>query len=343
MKVCQIMAGDEEGGLENHFVELCNGLVDLVDELVVIAHEKYRERFRPDIRFLALDLSGKRRNPWLLYRLASLIRKEKPDIIHAQASKAVDMLARIRAFVPGYRLGTLHGRKKNLGMFARMNTVIGVSRGVVEGLKHPDVRVVYNGIRPYTGKSYDHNELAGQFGLNPDLSVTLAIGRLAPVKAFDNLIKAWHPALGYLLIVGDGPERASLEALINARGLQRNVILTGFRDDVRALMPTADLLVFSSHREGFSYVLAESLLTRLPVLSTAVPGAIEVLPPGYLVPVNDVPALRQALERVLAAPDTARTDQAAVFDWAREALTIDRMLADTLAIYNDVTRNRMGA
>jgi len=343
MKVCQIMAGDEEGGLENHFVELCNGLVDRVDELVVIAHRKYGERFRPEIRFLPLDLSGRRRNPWLLYRLATLIRQEAPDIIHAQASKAVDMLARIRAFVPGYRIGTLHGRKKNLGMFSRMQTVIGVSRGVVEALVHPDIRVVYNGIRPYSGQLYDRNELAEQFGLKPGLSVTLAVGRLAPVKAFDNLVKAWDPSLGYLLIVGDGPERGALKALIEARKLQRNVILAGFRDDVRALMSAADLLVFSSHREGFSYVLAESLLSRLPVLSTAVPGAMEVLPPDYLVAVNDVPALRQGLARVLADPESARSDLAAVFDWAQEALTIDRMLADTLAIYHDVLQNRKGA
>lgn len=343
MKVCQIMAGDEEGGLENHFVELCNGLVDRVDELVVIAHQKYRGRFRSEIRFLPLDLSGMRRNPWLLYRLATLIRKEGPDIIHAQASKAVDMLARIRGFVPGYRIGTLHGRKKNLEMYARMHTVIGVSQGVVEALTHPDVRVVYNGIRPYSGELYDRTQLAETFGLKPDLNVTLAVGRLAPVKAFDNLIKAWDPSLGYLLIVGDGPEHGSLKALIEARRLEGNVFLAGFRDDVRALMSAADLLVFSSHREGFSYVLAESLLSRLPVLSTAVPGAMEVLPPDYLVALNDVPALRQALERVLAAPESARRDLSAAFDWAREALTIECMLADTLAIYNDVIQNRKSA
>lgn len=343
MKICQIMAGDEEGGLENHFVELCSGLSERVDEVVVIAHEKYRERFCPAVRFLPLDLSGGRRNPWLLLRLAAMIRREAPDIVHAQANKAVDMLGRIRAFVPGYRIGTLHGRKKNLGMYARMHTVIGVSRGVIEGLKHPHIRVVYNGIQPYTGKSYDRKALADQFGLNPDLKVTLAAGRLAPVKAFDNLINAWQPALGYLLIVGEGPERAPLDALIRTRGLGGNVILAGFRDDVRALMSAADLLVFSSHREGFSYVLAESLLTRLPVLSTAVPGAVEVLPKDYLVPVNDVLALREALERVLAAPEIARRDQAAVFDWAQDALTIERMLADTLAIYDDVNQNRMGA
>ncbi len=340
MKVCQIMAGDEEGGLESHFVELSNGLSDQVDEMVVIAHEKYRDRFRPDIRFLPLDLSGGRRNPWLLFRLARLIRQEAPDIVHAQANKAVDMLARIRAFVPGYRVGTLHGRKKNLGMYARMQTVIGVSRGVVEGLEHPDVRVVYNGIQSYHGRSYDREELVALLGLSPGLNVTLAVGRLAPVKAFDNLINAWGPSFGQLVIVGDGPERASLETLISARGLGERILLAGFRDDVRALMSAADLLVFSSHREGFSYVLAESLLTRLPVLSTAVPGAVEVLPDDYLVPINDVPALNQSLARVLAVPEVARRDQAALFDWAQKSLSIERMLADTLAIYQDVTHSR---
>ncbi|RCW66541.1 glycosyltransferase involved in cell wall biosynthesis [Marinobacter nauticus] len=342
MKVCQIMAGDEEGGLENHFVELCNGLVSRVDEVVVIAHEKYRTRFRPEARFLSLDLSGKRRNPWLLWRLATLLRRESPDIVHAQASKAVDMLARIRGFVPGYRIGTLHGRKKNLGMYKKMQTVIGVSKGVVEGLQHRDIRVVYNGVTPYAGKTYSRPELADLFALEPDLSLTLAVGRLAPVKAFDNLIKAWKPGFGKLLIIGDGPERASLETLFRRRGLGQHVVLAGFRQDVPAILPAADLLVFSSHREGFSYVLAEALLSRLPVLSTAVPGAMEVLPPDYLVPVNDVTALQRALERVLTDPAVARSEQASLFDWARGTLTTDRMLADTVAIYNDVLQAQGG-
>ncbi len=338
MKVCQIMAGNEEGGLENHFVELCNGLSERVDEVVVIAHEKYRERFLPEVRFIPLDLSRKRRNPRLLFRLAMLIRREAPDIVHAQASKAVDMLARIRAFVPGYRIGTLHGRKKNLGMYARMHTVIGVSRGVTEGLKHPDIRVVYNGIKPYTGVQYDKSGLAAQYQLDPALPVAIAVGRLVPLKGFGDLLRAWPVEKGQLLIVGDGPERSRLSELIASLGLKEQVMLTGHRSDARGMMTGADVLLVSSHREGFNYTVVEALSCGLPVLSTQVPVAQEILPEPYLVPVNDQPALEEALVRVLSDVEVARIDQQSLFDWAREIFTIDHMVEQTAALYHELLK-----
>jgi len=335
MKVCQIMAGDEEGGLENHVVELSNGLIGHVDEVVVIAHEKYRDRFRPEIRFLPLDLSGGRRNPWLLMRLAMLIRREAPDIVHAQANKAVDMLSRIRAFVPGRRIGTLHNRKKNTAMYNGMQMVIGVSRGVVEGLEHPNVHVVYNGIQPYTGDCYDKSRLASEFQLDPALPVAITVGRLVPAKGFRDLISAWPAGRGQLLIVGDGPENDHLRGLIESRSLEQQVILAGHRSDARGLMTGADLLLVSSRREGFNYTVAEALSCGLPVLSTRVPVAQEILPESYLVPVNDQQALNAVISQVLGHIDKARLDQRALFEWARDAFTIDHMVCETAGLYQD--------
>lgn len=335
MKVCQIMAGDEEGGLENHVVELSNGLVDHVDEVVVIAHEKYRERFRPEVRFLALDLSGGRRNPWLLMRLAMLIRREAPDIVHAQANKAVDMLGRIRAFVPGYRIGTLHNRKKSLGMYSRMQTVIGVSQGVSEGLVHPDICLVYNGIPPYKGTRYSRAGLAAEFQFDPAWPIAIAVARLVPAKGFQDLIRAWPADKGQLLIVGDGPEREPLAALIADLDLEQKVVLAGYRPDARGLMTGADLLLVSSRREGFNYTVAEALSCGLPVLSTRVPVAQEILPESYLVPVDNPQALNEALSRVLGNVETALIDQQSLFDWARSTFTIDHMAAQTASIYQE--------
>lgn len=336
MKVCQIMAGDEEGGLENHFVELSNGLLEHADTVVAVGHAKYRDRFAPGVKFIGLDLSGGRRNPLLLARLALILRREAPDIVHAQANKAVEMLARIRAFVPGYHVGTIHNRKKSTGMFSHMGTVIGVSKGVVANLHHPDLRVVYNGMKAYQGKALGKAELAGRFGLDPDVPITLSVGRLVPTKAFDNLLNAWQPEQGQLIIVGDGPERASLEQLIVQRGLEGRAVLAGFCSDVRGMMSGADLLVFASHREGFSYALAEALLCRLPVLSTRVPGAEEVLPEQHLVPINDVPALRSALTAVIADLPTTVQAQDDLFAWAAQVLTVEHMVADTAGIYRSV-------
>jgi glycosyltransferase involved in cell wall biosynthesis len=336
MKVCQIMAGDEEGGLENHFVDLSNGLLQLIDEVVVIGHEKYRHRFSEGVKFITLDLSKGRRNPLILLKLILILRRESADIVHAQANKAVDIINRIKRFIPGLRIGTLHNRKKSLAMYAGMNTVIGVSKGVVANLTHPDVRVVYNGVKPFTGNGYSKTDLANQFGLDPQQTITLSIGRLFPVKAFDNLIKSWSSEFGQLLIIGEGPEQENLVKLIHDRGMTKHITLTGYRTDVREMLAAADLLVFASHREGFSYVLVEALISKLPVLSTRVPGAVEVLPDAFLVDVDNIEALSAGLARTLTDLVSARKQQQALFDWSATTLTAETMVASTLAIYQDV-------
>lgn len=338
MKVCLIMAGDEEGGLEKHLVELSNGIVELIDELIVIAHEKYRKRFLPNILFIPLDLSRSRHNPLLLFKLALILHKQAPDIIHAHANKAVDILNSIKYFVPGTRIGTLHSKKKKVAMYLGMHTVIGVSKGVVSELVHPDKRVVYNGIAYCNTERYSRIELVNKFSLTPNSPITLSVGRLVPVKAFDNLINAWQPEFGHLLIVGEGPEKDRLVQLIQKLGLDRYITLTGFCSNVQEMMSVVDLLVVPSHREGFSYVVAEALLSRLPVLSTRVPVANEILPEQFLVDIDNVKELAGALHRVLTNLSETQQQQTMLFDWAANALTVDNMAKNTVEIYTELLK-----
>ena len=317
------MAGDEEGGLETHFVDLANGLADAGDSVYVIAHERYRERFAPDIDYLALDLTRSRRNPWLLYKLRRLIERVQPDVVHAHAGKAAALIARI---APRFRtVGTVHGRKKDLSAYQGFDAVIGVSRGVLEGLDHPAKAVVYNGVRP-APPALSGTELRRRFDIDAEVPVTMAVGRLVPVKAYDRLIDLWDSDIGHLLVAGDGPERGRLEA----RAMGKPVTLAGHRPDVRSYMGAADLMVFSSEREGFSYALAEALLARLPVVSTPVPGAEELLPTNHLAPIGE---LKRTIADNLTDPVAARERMRGVFDWAAETLTVERMVQSTRRVY----------
>lgn len=323
MRICQVMAGDEEGGLETHFADLANGLAVRGDSVTVIAHARYRDRFAPSITFLELDLTRGRRNPWLRRRLRRLIDSADPDVVHAHAGKAAALVA---AVAPRCRtVGTVHGQKKDLSAYRRFDAVIGVSRGVIERLEHPAKTVVYNGVHAAPAPT-TRSALREMFGTSADGPVTLAVGRLVPVKAYDRLIDLWQDCPGHLLIAGDGPERARLQAL--ARG--KPVILTGFRSDVRSLMGGADLMVFASHREGLSYALAEALNARLPVVSTRVAGAEELLPKSHLA---DIGELGHAIVRCLHDLDAARTRMGDAFDWAADTLTVERMLRSTRAVY----------
>ena len=326
LRVCQIVGGDEEGGLETHFVDLCNGLAAAGDAVAVIAHERYRQRMAASIEYLPLNLRRGRRNPFLRRRLRALLESAAPDLVHAHAGKAAALMAAARHATP--TVGTVHALKKDLSAYRRFDAVIGVSQGVLAALDHPRKTVIHNGVAA-AETTPTAAELRQRFGIDDNEPVTLAVGRLVPVKRFDRLISQWRPGLGCLLILGDGPERAKLERL----AIGKAVILAGHQADAQALMGAADLLVLSSEREGFSYALAEALRARLPVVSTPVPGAEEVLPESHLVPAE---RLGDAVGACLADPTAAQSRMAAAFDWAAGALTVERMVAATRQVYRDV-------
>ena len=323
MRICQIMAGDEEGGLENHFAALAGGLAALGDQVTVIAHERYRDRLRPAAEFLPLDLAGSRRNPLLRRRLRRLVEHAAPDIVHAHAGKAAALLAAIE--VPAPAVGTVHGVKRNLAAYRRFDAVIGVSPGVLAKLDHPRKFVVFNGVAP-PPEGASRAALRAAFAIPAGQSVTVAVGRLARVKRFDRVVELWDAALGHLLVLGDGPERPSLERL--AAG--KPVTFGGFRSDARALMAGADLMVCASEREGFGYVIAEALHARLPVVSTPVPGALDMLPASQLAPPD---RLRDAIAACLGDLCATRARMQEAFAWAAATLTLERMVRATREVY----------
>jgi glycosyltransferase involved in cell wall biosynthesis len=101
-------------------------------------------------------------------------------------------------------------------------------------------------------------------------------------------------------------------------------------------MEAADLLVLPSRREGFPYVLLEALHHRLPVIATRVPGAVDVLPQAWLVAVEDAAALAGAVSRALSDPSRLQADFEALWDRAREELSLANMVQRTEAVYRKV-------
>ena len=118
------------------------------------------------------------------------------------------------------------------------------------------------------------------------------VGRLDPVKNLHLLLQTHaflvskHPQVR-TVIVGDGDERASLEAHAQSLGIKDSVIFAGYRSDVRALMPAFDVYVNTSSYEGVSLTILEAMATALPVVATRVGGNPEVVidqETGLLVP-----------------------------------------------------------
>ena len=141
-------------------------------------------------------------------------------------------------------------------------------------------------------------------------SKIVAVGRLNRQKGFDVLIEAFariaplHPTWS-LDIVGEGPERASLELLIQDFRLTGRVTLRGVVSDVNAHLVDAGLFVMPSRFEGFPNSLLEAMACGCPVISTDCPsGPAEMIRAdhdGLLVPAENVTALADSMNRLLSS------------------------------------------
>jgi glycosyltransferase involved in cell wall biosynthesis len=177
--------------------------------------------------------------------------------------------------------------------------------------------VVPNGIdvaasRPATSAERDAARTA--LGLLPDDRVALCVGRLSLVKGQDVLLDAWAPVVStvhdaLLLLAGNGPDRAELEA----RGVER-VRFLGRSADLTAVYAAADLLVIPSRSEGMSITMLEAMARGRSIVSTDVGGAREAIgtDAGTVVPAEDPSALADALvARLLDSELTDREGAAA--------------------------------
>jgi glycosyltransferase involved in cell wall biosynthesis len=133
-------------------------------------------------------------------------------------------------------------------------------------------------------------------------------------------IVAKHPA-AHFVFVGEGPFRRDWEELAHAKGLARNVTMTGRRDDTPEVYASLDLVVLPSFDEAMPMCLLEAMAAGVPVIATTVGGIPEIISDGrsgFLVPPGDAKALAAAILEVLEFPrraaDMARIAQANVLD-----------------------------
>jgi glycosyltransferase involved in cell wall biosynthesis len=226
------------------------------------------------------------------------------------------MLSTILAARPGIR-NRLVIKLARL-FFRSADAAICVSQGVAEdlikvtGMPRQKTHVVYNPIVSLELEQKAQESIAHPWFALDDSPVILAVGRLVPQKGYSTLLRAFsiirqkHPA--HLLILGEGQERISLEALAKQLDLTENVQMPGSVKNPYAYMARARLLVLSSEWEGLPNVLVEALACGTPVVSTDCrSGPSEILDGGRfgrLVPVGDADALALAiLETLQETPD----------------------------------------
>lgn len=189
------------------------------------------------------------------------------------------------------------------------NSKNAMNQGISLGLRPENVLVLSNVIDL---KEFDHNSLqeAGALG-PPGVLPVIAVGTLGRAKRFDRFLRALastqaeDPRLRGVL-VGDGPERACLQALAASLGLNGQCRFLGRRNDVPALLKQASMLVLSSEAEGFPNVLLEAMAARLPIVTTDAGDSAELVKAaeaGFVVPHDDVDSMGGCLKQLARDPE----------------------------------------
>ena len=254
--------------------------------------------------------------------LARRLRDLRLDVLHTHNVKAhlLGTLAAVLARTPAV-VNTKHGHvfPKTLGLPGQpaRGRPLPANRGGLVGHGQPRDR----GRAPAFSEGCGDTKRRG-FG-GPHSSETRAPGastrvihvaRLSPEKDQGTLLHAARLVADqvpefHLDVVGDGPVRGRLDAVVAELGLGAHVTLLGARDDVPDLLQRAGTFVLSSTVEGISMTLLEAMATALPVVATNVGGNSEVVvegETGFLVPPADPALLARALLALIRDPKRAR-------------------------------------
>jgi glycosyltransferase involved in cell wall biosynthesis len=257
----------------------------------------------------------------LFIRLASLIRRQRIDILHChnELSWFYGVLGGRLGMVPRLVM-TLHGRRADMSprhlweqrRLASLTTaVVSVSAYLRQQaisdmrLGAPKVITIRNGIPlPPQGADGAQRRQARQLlGLPETAMVVGSVGWLTAVKNHDLLIEAAAETRAVVpdlrvVLIGDGPARQHLMHKVAALGLHDVVRFTGLRDDVAALLPALDMYVCSSDYEGISLSILEAMAAARAVIATAVGGNPEIIQhqkTGLLVDQGNRQALASAM------------------------------------------------
>ncbi len=331
----------DTGGLENGVVNLINHLPEQAFRHVVVALTEVtdfaRRIRRPDVRCIALH-KRPGQTWWLYPTLLRLFRELRPAIVHTRNLAALEVQpAAWLAGVPvrihgehGRDVGDYDGSNRTYQRVRRLyrpfvQQYVALSRDLqqylVDKVHVPPARIaqIYNGVdtqrfhpaadgpAPIDGCPFDpaRHWLVG------------TVGRMQTVKDQPTLARAFVRALELqpelrerlrLVMVGDGPLKASCEAVLADAGVRDLAWLPGERADVPAVMRGLHAFALPSLAEGISNTILEAMASGLPVLATAVGGngdLVEEGVTGLLVPPAEVEAMARALARLAQDPADA--------------------------------------
>jgi glycosyltransferase involved in cell wall biosynthesis len=380
IKIIRVIARLNMGGPALHVAYLTEGLRKRGYDTTLIAGSLARGEdsmaFVADahgVEIVQIDELGREISPlrdlMATLRLARLIRKERPQILHTHTAKA-GTVGRVAALLAGSRrppivVHTFHGHvlRGYFGPFrsllfrllerwlaARTTALIAVSPEVRDDLVALGVAprdrfvVIRLGIELHERVAPDDNgrdESRRYLGIPGDRFAVGWIGRMTPVKRTDDVLVAFkrlrdNGVDAVLCMVGDGPDRRQLEQRAHELGVARDTLFLGYQEDVAQFYAAFDTLVLPSGNEGTPVSVIEALAAERPVVATRVGGVPDVLrdgTDGFLVEAGATDELADRLAELARDPALRARMGKQGRDRVLSRYAVDRLVDDVDELY----------
>lgn len=361
-KILLLVVGLDVGGTETHVLELATRLDPRRFDVTVCSLKSggrlIPEFARRGVRVVSLEGFGQL-DARILLRLWVLVRRERPQIIHAFLFWA-NITARVVGRFGGcsHIISSYHDEVVTEGwavrgmdrLTLRWNEALvccsqAVRRSVRAQIGGSDRQTVIIPFGVDTAEFHGVKPLKRTvLGLGEQGSIIGTVCRLVePKKGLRVLlesvclIKKRSPGMEWqILIVGDGPARGELEDLSRRLGLDGRVLFAGLRRDIPELLPQFDVFVLPSLYEGFGIALLEAMAAARPVVATRVGGIPEFVEngkTGVLVPPGDPQALADAIGGLLDHPDRAKELGLRAVEHVRKSFGMDSIVGQHERLY----------
>ncbi len=292
-------------------------------------------------------------------RLARLLRRERIQLLHLNNSITRNhtwtlgaLLARIPCITHERGINDRY-KPRDLLLGRRMQSIICISAAVrdnfpARGVHGLPLVTIHNGLDPAQMRvTRDPGEIRAELGVSADARLVGIVGNIKPWKGQEVVIRAManlrdeHPDVVCLLIGDTSPDdmayRQRMHALISELGLDRRVLITGFKQDIANYVNVLAIQIHASVApEPFGRVLLEAMALEKPLVASgdgAVPEILVDGVTGYLFPPNDPDALAARLRELLVDPAAVASMGRAGRQRLEAEFSITRNVAETQRLY----------
>lgn len=321
MKILQVITSLQTGGAEKLIVDVVPKYKHLGLDVDVLLFDGKDTPFKRQlenagIKVFSLGYGGSVYNPLYILKLMPYLRKY--DIVHTH-NTAPQLFAALGSVLCSVVLCTTEHNTSNRRrdwkwyrpidkwMYSRYKKVICISDSTEENLRKSidcnsdKICTIYNGI---DFESYDKASPIAKDSITPDINrkVIAMVAGFRYQKDQETLIRAmsYVPKDVELWLIGDGERRTIIEQCVKEKGLENRVRLLGIRNDIPSILKTVDIVVQSSHWEGFGLAAVEGMAAGKPVVASNVAGLSQVVSnAGVLFPLGDDKALADILNKLL--------------------------------------------